>query len=105
MNKDTAVKILASSAITAHIAGHAGNSLVYPVGKTNTLVSELEAELTEIKDKIENAITIAENFSCIDGAHHKNWVINEMVRYLMSPEELEKNGWNESEWLRNCIAP
>lgn len=34
------------------------------------------------KERIEKAIRIAVEFGGIDGAHHKDWVIDQMVRVL-----------------------
>lgn len=36
----------------------------------------------EFHDKIEAAIEIAVSYGQIDGAHHKTWVIDQMVRAL-----------------------
>jgi len=34
------------------------------------------------KEKIDEAISMAVQFGGIDGAHHKDWVIDQMVRIL-----------------------
>lgn len=36
----------------------------------------------ELKERIEHALGIAMQFSQIDGAHHKAWTIDQMVRAL-----------------------
>lgn len=62
------------------------------------------------KDKIEKALEIAFLYGQIDGAHHKTWVINEMVMALsdnyakfISDYETDEDG-NEYSW--DCgIAP
>jgi hypothetical protein len=35
------------------------------------------------EDRIEKAVEIALNFAGIDGAHHKTWVIDQMMRVLL----------------------
>ena len=35
-----------------------------------------------IEDRIKVALRIAGGYGCIDGAHHKMWVIDQMVRAL-----------------------
>lgn len=37
--------------------------------------------------RIKNAIDVATQFAQIDGAHHKMWVIDQMVRKLLGAEE------------------
>lgn len=65
-------------------------------------------------EKIEKAINLAVQYGGIDGAHHKDWVIDQMVRVLASDDDdYEKiikgacngeDGPNTYEW--NCgIAP
>ncbi len=34
------------------------------------------------KEKIQKAINLAVGYGGIDGSHHKNWVIDQMVRIL-----------------------
>lgn len=38
--------------------------------------------MTTLEERIENAITVAVQYGGIDGAHHKAWVIDQMVRWL-----------------------
>ena len=46
-----------------------------------------------MEEKIKEALKIAWSYGCIDGAHHKMWVIDQMVRTLLG-EEYEK--WVEA---------
>jgi|GEM_PF-5388930 len=66
---------------------------------------ELMKHLAEAEQKIKNCIEKASNYASYDGAHHKNWVINEMLKCLMSDKELQDNGWKDEDWLEECIAP
>lgn len=62
------------------------------------------------KEKIDKALEIAFQYGQIDGAHHKAWVIDQMVRTLsddytkvINDYEMDEEG-NEYEW--DCgIAP
>lgn len=36
----------------------------------------------EPTERIKNALAIAFEYGCIEGAHHKDWVIDQMVRAL-----------------------
>lgn len=38
-----------------------------------------------MSDAIDEAVAVAERYGGIDGAHHKQWVIDQMLRALMSP--------------------
>lgn len=38
-------------------------------------------------DRIQRAVDLAQRFGMIDGDHHKQWVIDQMVRALLSDEE------------------
>lgn len=69
------------------------------------LAVEADEEIEALKLKIEKASNAAANYAYIDGAHHKNWVINEMISAIQTDDERLSNGWNESEWLDECIAP
>jgi hypothetical protein len=40
-----------------------------------------------VKAIVAKAVDIAAQFGGIDGAHHKQWVIDQMVRALLGPEE------------------
>ena len=61
--------------------------------------------MSDLKERIDKAAEIAANYAWIDGAHHKNWVINEMLSALLTNEEREEAGWNDQDWLDECIAP
>lgn len=43
-----------------------------------------------VEEKNALAVEIAVKFGGTDGAHHKDWVIDQMVRALLSEEEYEK---------------
>lgn len=43
-------------------------------------------------ERIQQAVEIAQRFGMIDGEHHKQWVIDQMVRTLLGPE-------GYAEWL------
>ena len=105
MTKTRIPQALANLVLNGRITGQEGNSLVYPFREVNALVVGLEKEIEELKHNAEKAVGIAENYAHIDGDHHKNWVINKMVRRLISPEEAEANGWNDPDWLEECAAP
>ena len=68
-------------------------------------IDELTENHKELHIRIAKALNIASNYAWIDGAHHKNWVINEMIIALTTEEDREKLGWNDPEWLDECIAP
>ena len=40
----------------------------------------------KLEDRIKNALDIAWKYGQIDGAHHKMWVIDQMVRALFDSE-------------------
>jgi hypothetical protein len=37
-------------------------------------------------DRIEQAIDVASQYGMIDGAHHKQWVIDQMIRTLLGDQ-------------------
>jgi hypothetical protein len=49
--------------------------------------AELDAQelKAELERKIETAIAVIQRFGGIDGAHHKNWVLDQALRCLMGP--------------------
>jgi hypothetical protein len=65
-------------------------------------------------DKIEQALSLAFRYSQIDGTHHKDWVIDQMVKvltgkkgydtFLETYEEKDENGIPQYEWNEG-IAP
>ncbi len=46
--------------------------------------------MSEMQDRIEAALEVVEQYGGIDGAHHKTWVIDQMVRALCGPNY---NAW------------
>jgi len=38
--------------------------------------------MSKEKEKIDKAIEIAFNYAMMDGSHHKNWVIDQIIRTL-----------------------
>lgn len=49
------------------------------------------------EERIEKAIEVAERYGGIDGGHHKQWVIDQMIRALKAHKY---EGWegDEDEW-------
>ena len=47
-----------------------------------------------MKDRVDKALKLAWRYVQIDGAHHKTWVIDQMVRALCGREE-EYKKWVE----------
>ncbi len=43
---------------------------------------DIEAELVEAKAQIDAAVDLAFQYGNIDGDHHKQWVIDQMIRIL-----------------------
>ena len=52
-----------------------------------------------MEQRIENALNIAWKYAQIDGAHHKMWVIDQMVRTLCGNEEAYKD------WVKTYETP
>lgn len=40
--------------------------------------------------RIRDAIEVATQYGGIDGAHHKQWVIDQMLQKLMSPQQYKR---------------
>lgn len=40
-----------------------------------------------LASRIENAIDVIDRYGSTDGAHHKQWVLDQVLRELMSAEE------------------
>lgn len=65
-----------------------------------------------MNSRIEKALEVAESYSQIDGSHHKAWVIDQMVRALLSGKYKKwirkykdgEDGANTYEWDKG-IAP
>lgn len=49
------------------------------------------------KEKIARALDIANNYGTIDGAHHKMWVIDQMVRVLVGLETSYHKNYNSED--------
>lgn len=72
----------------------------------------MEVSKKELEKKIDNALQRAFEYSQIDGAHHKAWVIDQMVRDLtgdsyadwVSIYEIGESGEKEYTWDAG-IAP
>lgn len=41
---------------------------------------------TDEQRRIRAALDVIENYAGIDGGHHKQWVIDQVVRHLVGPE-------------------
>lgn len=50
--------------------------------KIEGLIREIEQMMRDGEDRILKALEIANSYGGIDGAHHKAWVIDQMVRAL-----------------------
>ena len=48
--------------------------------------------MNDLETRIAKALEVAERYGGIDGAHHKQWVIDQMVRVLLG------NGYGK--WVR-----
>lgn len=46
----------------------------------------------ELHARAEAALEVAVKFGGIDGAHHKMWVLDQVIRYLCGAPVLEKHG-------------
>jgi hypothetical protein len=75
-----------------------------------------DVEVALLRARIRVALDTAERYGGIDGAHHKQWVISQMVRALLGSdqeygkwleeqkEEPEDEDWGAYEWDEG-IAP
>lgn len=52
-----------------------------------------------MNNQIESALTIAAQYGQVDGAHHKAWVIDQMVRALTNCPIVKKNA---VDFMGNC---
>jgi hypothetical protein len=57
---------------------------------------QADADLTELKDNVAEALGVAADFGQTDGAHHKMWVIDRMVASLLGTDE-RYNDWVAAE--------
>ena len=82
-------------------------------------INELEVRVMTLENRINNTVYIAQSFAQIDGAHHKLWTIDKMLRELLGAEGYKKfveeyeapyydpqtgEEYNPSEW-ETGIAP
>lgn len=51
-----------------------------------------------MEERIKKALNYAWQYGQIDGSHHKMWVIDQMVRALLSEEDYK-------EWVKSYEAP
>lgn len=50
-------------------------------------------------EKIETAIRIIEEFGSIDGAHHKQWVLDQVIQVLLGGEYEDWKEEMRGDWL------
>lgn len=55
--------------------------------------------MNEMKERIDKALELAQQYGQIDGSHHRVWVIDQMVRALIGNEEDYKK------WVEAYEAP
>jgi hypothetical protein len=61
-------------------------------------MSAYDKEVISILEKrIAAAKTVAHRFGSIDGAHHKQWVIDQMMQAILSKEEYQQ-------WLIDMVS-
>ncbi len=62
----------------------------YPPGTPSTTTPEAQAQAvhgrTPLAERARIALELACHYGQIDGAHHKDWVIDHMVRALTGPQ-------------------
>jgi len=68
-------------------------------------IAELEQDNGGFRLRIAKAKELACEYSYIDGAHHKNWLIQQMIEAICTKDELEELGFTDEDWLEECIAP
>ena len=76
------------------------------------LLNSCEIALTErdeqneaLEARVAKAKELACEYSYIDGAHHKNWLIQQMIEAICTKDELEELGFTDEDWLEECVAP
>ena len=42
--------------------------------------------MSNLAEQIQDAVDVAHRFATIDGEHHKMWVIDQMIRYLLGED-------------------
>jgi hypothetical protein len=65
----------------------------------------MTADVATLQDRISDAVEIAEEYGRIDGAHHKMWVIDQMVRVLLGERYAEWFEADGGEWWDQGVAP
>lgn len=60
--------------------------LIYGYNQCAKLLNETEQDVQKYKEVIDKVINIAYEYGQIDGAHHKTWVIDQMIRELLRTE-------------------
>lgn len=68
--------------------------------------------MTDIQERVDEALTLAREFGNTDGGHHKMWVIDQMVRALTGDsygqwvaETCDGEDGPETYWWDEGIAP
>lgn len=65
--------------------------------------SRMSTEITELQTCIDKALYIACRYGGVDGAHHKMWVIDQMVRALVGcPEVIKTADFNGHPYTFSC---
>lgn len=57
-----------------------------------TQLIDIEQKYLDLEVGVAEALTVAEDFGQTDGAHHKTWTIDQMVRALLITDE-RYNDW------------
>lgn len=71
-------------------------------------VNKIDAKAETYLLRNMNAVSVAEQFAGIDGAHHKDWVIDNMIQYLLAdkyPQFVEAYEKTYSRKWNKGIAP
>ena len=56
------------------------------------------------EERIQKALELAVRFGGIDGAHHKTWVIDQMVRALTGCPQVDGDSFGESDEYKRLVA-
>jgi hypothetical protein len=73
------------------------------------IIKQLSKEGVEYKYKLQDILGIIEQYGRTDGAHYKQWVLNEIVRIITNCTTTKESDWylrwtKEHEWDKG-IAP
>jgi hypothetical protein len=60
-------------------------------------------EIKSLEERIKNAMDVINSYGYIDGAHHKQWIIDQIARSLLGPCDYE--AWAAEEEWDVGIAP